>query len=146
MKKVVMVLSILAILSAPAFAFGNRDGHGKMGGSYYSAEENGGCKGFESNTKLTDEQKKEISSIRAKYISDIEKLRLSAQEKRIAVEKLLLEEKIDWNKVEKAVQDESAVRVQLKMIHLKMRTEIKAKTGVDFPGNGKGMHEKKHMM
>lgn len=91
-------------------------------------------------------KKKEITSIRAKYISDIEKLRLSVQEKRIAVEKLLLEEKIDWSKVEKAVQEEYAVKTQLKMIHLKMRTEIKTKIGVDFPDRRKGMHGKRYMM
>ena len=146
MKKVVMVLSILAVLSSPAFAFGNKEGHGKIGGSYYSMEENCRGNGFEFNAKLTDEQKKEITSIRAKYISDIEKLRLSVQEKRIAVEKLLLEEKIDWSKVEKAVQEEYAVKTQLKMIHLKMRTEIKTKIGVDFPDRGKGMHGKRYMM
>ena len=95
--------------------------------------------------KLTDEQKTNIKTILKKYSLEKEKVRIELREKKIAVDKLLLDEKIDWQKVEKALTDESISYSKIKLLKLKEQKEISQITGEEIyhQTNKRGQHKKR---
>ncbi len=135
MNRKTILLTATLLISASLFSMSEYKAE-KDGRQHKNSGENSICLERESkNNKfdyLTPEKKTEVENILKKYSSDRKKIFIEVQEKEIAIDKLLIEEKIDWNKVEKAVTELSTVKSKLKVLNLKQKFEISQITGDDF--------------
>jgi Spy/CpxP family protein refolding chaperone len=146
MNRKIALLASALLLSASLFAMG---GNSEFKGEKSTQSEcrergNRGEKGerFKHKfDKLSEEQKKEVEKVFKKYSADKNKVKIEIREKEIVVDKLMLDDKIDWAKVEKAVTDVSASRAKIRVIKLKERKEISQITGEEFSC---GMEKREH--
>lgn len=133
MNRKIALLASALVLSASLFAMGgNMKGGNEDSLTEKSTKSECQNKGEHFKHKfanLTDEQKKEVEKIIDKYSSDRNKIKIEIREKEIVVDKLMLEDKVDWTKVEKAVTDVSASHAKLRVLKLKERKEISQITG-----------------
>ena len=148
MKRKSMLLAATLILSAAVYAMENQNMKG------FGAEGNNGkremrmeCVDFQNKfTKLTDEQKSEIEKILKKYSPDKKKIMIEIREKEIAVDKLMIEEKIDWAKVEKALTETAVSHSKMRLIQMKEQKEISQVTGEEMFGRMEDIGRRGPMM
>lgn len=139
MRRKSILFAATLILSASIYAMGHsemNDGRENMGnGRPVNMESAEKCSDFKDKlSKLTEDQKNEIEKVLKKYGVEKKKIMVEMKEKDIVIEKLLIEEKIDWTKVEKALTDASAVHVKMRLIQLKEQKEISTITGEEMFG------------
>jgi len=80
-----------------------------------------------------------MQEIREKYKDDNQKLVLEVRDIQVDIDRELIEDTVDWTKVEKLEKSKAEVKAQLAVSKLKMREEIEEKTGIDMPDfEGKG--------
>ena len=92
---------------------------------------------------LSETQKSDMKLIKDKYQKQISILRLSEEEKEIAIRKEMLEDKTNWTKIEGLTKDKSLIHEQLELLILQERDEIKTKLGIEFiQGFGKDLQGK----
>ena len=92
---------------------------------------------------LSEIQKSDMKLIKDKYQKQISVLRLSEEEKEIAIRKEMLEDKTNWTKIEGLTKDKSLIHEQLELLILQERDEIKTKLGIEFiQGFGKDLQGK----
>lgn len=137
MRRKSILFAATLILSASIYAMGHsemNDGRENMGnGRPVNMESAEKCPDFKDKlSKLTEDQKNEIEKVLKKYGVEKKKIIVEMKEKDIVIEKLLIEEKIDWTKVEKALTDASAVHVKMRLIQLKEQKEISTITGEEM--------------
>lgn len=94
------------------------------------------------NSTLTDTQQKELATLRETHFKATAPLRISVEEKNLAIEKELLADKPNWTRIEAIEKEKAAVESQIEVLMLKNRVEIKEKFGVEFGfGMGQGMED-----
>lgn len=81
---------------------------------------------------LTELQQKDIKTVQDKYKKQIDTLKISKEEKELAMKKELIAEKINWVEVEKLTKEKSDIEGQLEFTLLQEKEEIKAKIGFEF--------------
>ena len=84
--------------------------------------------------KLTEVQQSEMKAIKDKYQKQINNLRLSEEEKEIAIKKEMLADKLNWEKIETLMKEKSLIKGQFELLMLQERDEIKSKLGIEFMG------------
>lgn len=84
--------------------------------------------------KLTEVQQSEMKAIKDKYQKQINNLRLSEEEKEIAIKKEMLADKLNWEKIETLMKEKSLIKGQSELLMLQERDEIKSKLGIEFMG------------
>lgn len=81
---------------------------------------------------LSEVQQAEMKPIKDKYQKQINNLRLSEEEKEIAVKKEMLADKLNWEKIETLMKEKSLIKGQTELLMLQERDEIKSKLGIEF--------------
>ena len=136
MNKKLVLLAATLIFSASVYAASEDFREKNRGEKNDNKSQIERCEKLDSHSrkveKLTDEQRANVENITKKYSFEKEKLRIELREKKIAVDKLLLDEKIDWQKVEKALAEESISYSKIKLLKLKEQKEISQITGENF--------------
>ena len=84
--------------------------------------------------KLTEVQQAEMKIIKDKYQKQLNNLRLSEEEKEIAVKKEMLADKLNWERIETLMKEKSLIKGQTELLMLQERDEIKSKFGIEFMG------------
>ena len=134
MKKILAVILLSGVVSASVMAMNKGDDN-----RFQNFKQNGKCEEFnkndcfQPNSNITEEQRVQIDKIMKKYFIEMKKLKIENAEKKLVIDKLLLDENPDWAKIQKALEDESSTKVKIKMLRLKINFEIKSATGLDFP-------------
>lgn len=128
-------------LSSMAFAKGNfnNDNFGGKG----SQGQGTPLKEMQIST-LTEEQQKELETLRETHKKAMAPLMLSVQEKDLAIKKELIADKVNWTKVEILTKEKAEIEAKMEVQMLKNQIEIKEKFGINLGGFGMGMkgHEK----
>lgn len=140
MKRKSILLAATLILSASIYAMDNQSmkGFGPEGNNS-KREMRMECLDFQNKlTKLTDEQKNEIEKILKKYSPDKKKVMIDIREKEVVVDKLMIEEKIEWTKVEKALTEVAVSHSKMRLIQMKEQKEISQVTGEEMFGGDRG--------
>lgn len=135
MKK---TLIVGAILSSLVFA----KGYNTMNNNMAKGNGTGGQGNMFAlqNSTLTDAQQKELATLRETHFKAMAPLRISAEEKDLAIEKELLADKPNWTKIEAIEKEKAMIESQIEVLMLKNRVEIKEKFGIEFGfGMGQGM-------
>lgn len=132
MKK---LLIVGLALSSMAFAKGNFNNNDKdFGGK-------GQCDGKPMKemqmTNLTEEQQKELVTLRDAHQKELAPLKLAIDEKELAVKKELLADKPNWTKIETLTKEKSDIEAKIDLAKLKNQVTMKEKFGDDFGGFGK---------
>ena len=83
---------------------------------------------------LTEVQQAEMKIIKDKYQKQLNNLRLSEEEKEIAVKKEMLADKLNWERIETLMKEKSLIKGQTELLMLQERDEIKSKFGIEFMG------------
>jgi len=83
---------------------------------------------------LTEVQQVEMKIIKDKYQKQLNNLRLSEEEKEIAVKKEMLADKLNWERIETLMKEKSLIKGQTELLMLQERDEIKSKFGIEFMG------------
>ena len=83
---------------------------------------------------LTEVQQAEMKIIKDKYQKQLNNLRLSEEEKEIAVKKEMLADKLNWERIETLMKEKSLIKGQTELLMLQERDEIKSKLGIEFMG------------
>lgn len=136
MKKIILVIAF-AVMSLGVFAYGgNENGQGRTEGKEKFAEKRIERR-YEARKemleKLTDEQKKELEKTRVKFKKEKQLKALEMKEKDIEIKKLLLEENVNWNKIENAIKDKNDKKSEMELYVLKHKFLMKEKFGIDIP-------------
>jgi len=125
MKK---VLLIGAIISSFAFANSSMMNMGNSNSSMNTT--NMKMSSVTTKTSLTEAQQKELDSIREACKKSMAPLKLTVEEKDLAVKKELLNDKPDWAKIEGILKEKANTNVQIELIMLKTNNDIKVKFGI----------------
>jgi len=132
MKKGLLILGAIIVISTSTYAFrGNSYGGGCFGGSFSGMGRGGGYhmgyrgngypmgyRGNEYNT-LTTEQQQEYLQVREQNIGVYNKYSIDIQQKRLDVERELLNEKPDWKKIGKLNEEIAKLEAQMKTEQMK---------------------------
>lgn len=86
---------------------------------------------------LTAEQEAKLNEIRGQIEKEITPLRLDIEAISISVRRELLNEKVDWKKVEKLTKEKIAKEAETELKMLKLREEHKDEFGFGFMGEGR---------
>lgn len=148
MKRKLLIISL--ILSSLIFAQGDngKNQKNKMGNEIEKMEM--------SKPQLTEEQQKDLLLVMQKYHKEMAPLRLMIEEKNIKIKMELLNDKVDWNKVDSLLKEKAEIEGKLEVSMLKSRLEMEQKfpemkfgKGLMSMGMGKGqggMNNKNEMM
>ena len=148
MKRKLLIISL--ILSSLIFAQGDngKNQKNKMGNEIEKMEM--------SKPQLTEEQQKDLLLVMQKYHKEMAPLRLMIEEKNIKIKMELLNDKVDWNKVDSLLKEKAEIEGKLEVSMLKSRLEMEQKfpemkLGKDLMsmamGKGQGgMNNKNEMM
>jgi len=126
MKKILLIGAIIS-----SFAFANTSMM-NMGNNNSSMD----MKDMKSNTittlktSLTEVQQKELDSLREACKKAIAPLKITVEEKDLAVKKELLNGKPDWTKIEGILKEKASTNAQIELIVLKTNNDIKVKFGI----------------
>lgn len=116
MKKTLLVLGVLAILSTSVYSYrGYGYGGGCIGQNYGGMGRGSGYHMGAQNSRyhnLSPEQQQEYLAIYNKYSIEI-------QQKRLDIEKELLNEKPNWKKIEKLNEEMAKLEAQMRTEHMK---------------------------
>lgn len=121
MKKVLLIGAIIS-----SFAFANSSMM-NMGNSNSSMNMTNMKMSTTTKTSLTEAQQKELDSIREACKKSMAPLKLTVEEKDLAVKKELLNDKPDWTKIEGILKEKASTNVQMELIMLKTNNDIKSK-------------------
>jgi len=136
------IVGVLMLVSVVAFARGG-DGQGQSyNGQNNQVSDQNQVTQMNNNQKLrnpiydnlTDEQKEKLEKVRKLrdgIREDGKKNHLNIVEKNIGIQKEMLEDKVDWTKVEKIQKEIEVLKTEEKMIRLKARKEIEEILGED---------------
>ena len=131
MKKALLILGILGVtvlLFSHGFDRGSGRGtdfrRGYMMEDYY-AEKN-----------LSDAEYKKLTLMRNKHFKENEKLLIEIRSKELAIDKLTIQDNVDWDKVDKLNSDKYKLVEKLENKRLRHREELKKEFGDKFFGNG----------
>jgi Spy/CpxP family protein refolding chaperone len=103
------------------------------------------------NVTLTEAQQKELDKIKDSCKKAMASLKLTVEEKDLAVKKELLNDKPDWSKIEGILKEKANVNAQIELIMIKSHNEIQTKFGITDScshmdmSNGMKMHNKMKM-
>ncbi len=148
MKRKLLIISL--ILSSLIFAQGDNGKNQKnnMGNVEQKMEM--------PKPQLTEDQQKDLLLIMEKYHKEMAPLRLMIEEKNIKIKMELLNDKVDWNKVDSLLKEKAEIEGKLEVSMLKSRLEMEQKfpeikfgKGLMSMGMGKGqggMNNKNEMM
>lgn len=126
MKKKALILGM--ILSATAFGM-DKDNLEKM--DYHKKFKEVREHRMDFFENLSQEQKDDIKKLRLENIKKNSKLKLAADEKSIQIKKLMIQEKVDWNKIKKLTREIGILDGEIDYNNLKNRYEIR-----DIVGGG----------
>lgn len=129
MKK--LMIAGLMVLSITALG---RSYNGEAGRGYH-----GNTAVYES---LNEDQKAELNTLRDKAYAERQKYANEIQMKKLEVERLVIEDEVDWNKVEKLNGEIAELQAEMRTESLKYRKEASDITGYD---HGMGMGSRGHM-
>ncbi|NLK62022.1 MAG: hypothetical protein GX287_01085 [Fusobacteria bacterium] len=87
--------------------------------------------------KLTAEQREEFKKDKKQFIKESQLKKLELQEREIEVKKLLLDDNINWTKVEKAIKNKNDKRTEMEVHLLKHKYQMKDKYGIEENFNRK---------
>ena len=137
MKK---LLVIGLALSTMAFAKGNFNNNDRDFGV------KGQCDGKAMKemqvSNLTEEQQKELVTLREAHQKEIAPLKLAIDEKELAIKKELLADKPNWTKIETLTKEKAEIEGKIDLARLKNGVAMKEKFGANFGGFGKEMKGK----
>ena len=122
MKK---ILLIGAIISSIAFANSSMINKGNS-----TATTNMSMASTTKNVTLTEAQKKELDKIKDSCKKAMAPLKITVEEKDLAVKKELLNDKPDWSKIEGILKEKANVNAQIELIMIKTHNEIQTKFGI----------------
>ncbi|OQY09936.1 MAG: hypothetical protein B6I28_02060 [Fusobacteriia bacterium 4572_132] len=136
------IIGLLMLLSVMTFARGG-NGQGTFDGG--QRQFLGGNQNVSANynqrriipiySDLTEEQKaklEKVEKLRAKKRDEGRKTNLEIKEKNIAIQKEMLEDNVDWSKVEKIQKEIEKLKTEQKIIRLKEKKEIEKILGDDI--------------
>lgn len=139
MKKVLLIGAIIS-----SFAFANSSMM-NMGNSNSSMNMTNMKMSTTTKNSLTEAQQKELDSIREACKKSMAPLKLTVEEKDLAVKKELLNDKPDWTKIEGILKEKASTNVQMELIMLKTNNDIKSKFGITDGCNHMNMDMSKDM-
>ncbi len=131
MKRILLVLGVL-IVSALLFARGSGRGQSGRGDYYhrgYMMEEY-------AERKLSDNDYKKFEAMQNKHFQENEKLLIEIRAKNLEMERLTIQDKVDWEKVNKLNSEKYRLMEKLDGNRLRYREEIRKTFGDDFIGEG----------
>ncbi len=82
------------------------------------------------NVTLTEAQQKELDKIKDSCKKAMAPLKITVEEKDLAVKKELLNDKPDWSKIEGILKEKANVNAQIELIMIKTHNEIQTKFGI----------------
>ncbi len=122
MKK---ILLIGAIISSIAFANSSMINKGNS-----TATTNMSMASTTKNVTLTEAQQKELDKIKDSCKKAMAPLKITVEEKDLAVKKELLNDKPDWSKIEGILKEKANINAQIELIMIKTHNEIQTKFGI----------------
>ena len=122
MKK---ILLIGAIISSIAFANSSMINKGNS-----TATTNMSMASTTKNVTLTEAQQKELDKIKDSCKKAMAPLKLTVEEKDLAIKKELLNDKPDWSKIEGILKEKANINAQIELIMIKTHNEIQTKFGI----------------
>lgn len=126
MKKILLIGTIIS-----SFAFANSSMMNMGNGNSSMNMTNMKTSTFTTkNISLTEAQQKELDSIKDACKKAIAPLKLIVEEKDLAIKKELLNDKLDWAKIEVILKEKTNTNAQIELIMLKTNNEIKTKFGI----------------
>ena len=138
MKRILLVLGVL-IVSAILFARGSGRGY-SSGGGYYNR---GNMMEEYAERKLSDDDYKKFEAMRNKHFQENEKLQIEIRAKNLEMERLRIQEKVDWEKVNKLNSEKYRLMEKLDGNRFRHMEEMRKTFGDDFIGEG---YMRGHMM
>ncbi len=144
MKKKALILGI--ILSTAAFGM-DKGNFEKM--DYHKKFKEVKEQRMDFFENLSEDQKNKIKELRLENIKKNSKLNLEADEKRIQIRKIMVEDKVAWDKVKKLTKEIGVLDGEINYNNLKNRYEIRKIAGFEEPmrpNNYKGMGEESRNM
>ncbi|MGM0508639.1 MAG: hypothetical protein ACQERZ_05675 [Fusobacteriota bacterium] len=94
--------------------------------------------------ELTEKQQEELEELRKKIRDANDELILDLKSNNLEIQRLMIEDEINWIKVEKLLEEKAELEIKLELSRLKHREEVKEIIGEDFPmGSRRGLGDKR---
>ena len=123
MKKILLIGAIIS-----SIAFANSSMMNK--GNSTATTTNMSMASTTKNVILTEAQQKELDKIKDSCKKAMAPLKITVEEKDLAVKKELLNDKPDWSKIEGILKEKANINAQIELIMIKSHNEIQIKFGI----------------